>query len=117
MAQRKNLHLDQGSDFRHTFLYREPDGETPIDLTGFTARAQVRESIWSATPLYEATTETAGLEISDPVAGKVVLTIAGSVSEAWLADQAVYDIEVVDASSKPSRIVQGTIYIDRESTR
>ena len=116
MAQRKNLRLDQGSDFRHTFLYREPDGVTAIDLTGFTARAQVRESIWSATPLYEATTETTGLQITDPTNGKVVLTIAGSVSEAWLVDQAVYDIEVVDSGS-PTRIVQGTLFIDREATR
>ena len=117
MAQRKNLRVDQGSDFRHTFLYREPDGETPIDLTDFSARAQVRESIWSQTPLYEASTESSGLLIADPVNGKVVLSIPGSVSEGWLVDQAVYDIEVVDATSKPSRIVQGTIFIDREATR
>ena len=112
-----NLRVKQGSEFRWTYKYVEDDGVTPIPLSGFTARAQVRESVWSSDYVYEATTENGGLEITDPANGIVLFKIPGAESTSWLIDKGVYDIELVDGASKPYRLVQGEISISREVTR
>lgn len=118
MAQHLNLRIDQGSEYRHTFHYREPDGVTPISLAGFSARAHVRLSPWSDTTIYEATTDTSGLEITNAGQGTLVLTVPGTVSAAWINDQSIYDIEIVSTSDdKPYRIVQGKIFMNSEATR
>ena len=117
MSQKQDLYVDQGSEYRHTFKYREADKVTPVPLTGLTGRCHVRESVEAEATLYEATTETSGLEITDIANGVIVLTIPGTTTSAWLVEEAVYDIELVDGVQKPFRLVQGRIFLNREVTR
>lgn len=110
MANTRNLRMDQGSAFIHTFVL-------PIDLTAYTLRGHVRKSKFSDETLFEASTATSGLTITDAPNGKFVLEIPADTSAAWLAESAAYDIEIVDSLGRPTRVVQGTIFINREVTR
>src|SRR4051794_5103753 len=43
VGQNYDIQISQGDTFTQPFGWREEDGETPVDLSGFTGRAQVRE--------------------------------------------------------------------------
>ena len=116
MAARKNLRIDQGSDFKHRFRYLERDGVTPIPLINYSARGQVRPYVESDEILHEATTDN-GYLVIDEAAGYVDFLVPGEISSQWWTDEAVYDIELLDPLGRPVRLVQGDIYLDRETTR
>lgn len=114
-VQRLALHIPQGSDYVHTFLYTETDGITPINLTGFTARLQIRQDYESVNFEYEATTAN-DLTINGPL-GQIDLQIPNATTAAWTWDEGVYDLEIVSATSVVTRILQGTVSVSREVTR
>ncbi len=120
MATTVNLRIDQGSTYIHTFTYTDADTLNPIDITGFSARCQVRPCVDADDTdlMFDGDSAAKGnVAITDAANGQVELTIPGSVSDAWDVIEAVYDLEVVDGSDEPTRIVQGTVFIDKQVTR
>lgn len=124
MAQTYNMQLDQGSTYTMTVEYEEPDptgapGNTPVDLTGYSGRMQVRETVGSATTLTEFTTAPLGGIVITPLDGEVELTVTSAQTEAYTFINAVYDLEVYDASTPPVvvRLIQGRFLVNREVTR
>ncbi|MCY1167578.1 hypothetical protein D9M73_75460 [compost metagenome] len=107
--------LNQGSAISVPFLYTDPAGAI-VDLTGYTARMQVRAGIGSAVVLLELTTENGGLVI-DGAAGKLTMVITEALAEGFTWRRGVYDIELVPASGEGFRFVQGEIEISPEVTR
>lgn len=113
----ENLWVIQGSEFVHDFLYRDEATGDVVPLTGYTVRAQLRASTWSASPTYEFPADNTGISILDAANGVVRMAIPASVSAAWKFDRAQFDIEIVDALNRPTRLVKGTVFISREMTR
>ncbi|WP_344923150.1 hypothetical protein [Streptosporangium oxazolinicum] len=117
-----DLHITQGSRYRLPMTLRSKPTESqpnpgPLDLTGFTARSQIRPNHGRDTAvLHEMTTENGSIVI-DGTAGKITLTIPGAVSSLWLWLQGVYDFELVDPDGEPERLLQGAAYVDPEVTR
>ncbi len=52
MSKRYNLTIEQSATFQHTVNWRAPDG-TPIDMTGFRIKLQVRPTPSSSTVLLD----------------------------------------------------------------
>lgn len=94
----------------------------PVDLTGFTARMQIRKDIDDAEPLLELTTENGGLALGGST-GVVEILITASDSADLDPDDfesAVYDLELVDPSTSPAtviRLMAGKIRLSKEVTR
>ena len=110
------LKIIQGATFRKPLAWLAPDKTTPIDLTGCTARMQVRSEIESDTVLLELTTEN-GCIVIDGSAGKLTLHLSPSATAAIAWESGVWDLEVVHPSGDVTRLVQGSISVSREVTR
>jgi hypothetical protein len=108
------IHVEQGATWRRVLTLKDDDGD-PVDLTGFTARMQVRESQDSPTPLLSLTTGS-GITVDGP-AGQLTLLIADETSTAWTWRYGVYDLEVESAGGEVTRLLRGEIEVDREVTR
>lgn len=107
--------IEQGVTTAKSFIWKDSAGEV-IDLTGYTARMQIRESITSTSTLLSATTANGQLVIV-AAQGKVTLTLTATETAALSFTTGVYDIEMVSSGGAVTRLVEGTITLSKEVTR
>ena len=88
----------------------------PVNLTGFTARMQIRETVESTTVLHSLTTENGGITLGG-AAGTIALTISATDTAAFTFDTAVYDLEVVSGGGVVTEIASGAVLMNNEVTR
>lgn len=88
----------------------------PVDLTGFTARMQIRPSLISATVIHSLTTENGGITLGDAT-GTVELLIPATATDDFDFTAAVYDLEIIDGSGVVTRLLSGNIALSKEVTR
>lgn len=88
---------------------------TAIDLTGYTARMQVRESAESGTAVLSLATGGSGITLAG-TAGSIATTASASATSAIAGGQYVYDMELV-SGSVVTRILQGNFKVLPEVTR
>ncbi len=85
----------------------------PVDLTGATARMQIRAGVGGAL-LLELNTENGGLAITGP--GTLTRTMSAAQTAALTWTEAVYDLEVEYADGTVQRYLQGAVTVSREVT-
>lgn len=86
----------------------------PVDLTGATARMQIRAGLGGAV-LLELTTENGGLAITGP--GTLTRTLSATETAALTWTDGVYDLEVEYADGTVQRYLQGAVTVSREVTK
>lgn len=86
----------------------------PVDLSGYTARMQIREKLDSDTIIHELTTENGGI-LLDNVNKKIILFISAATTALFTFNTAVYSIEMV--STKVIPLATGTLTLVKEITR
>ena len=113
-----NFTVYQGSTWDQTFTWFQPDGVTPVNLTGCTARIQGRAKAASTSPvLFELTsTPAAGLTLGG-TAGTVRVVIADELSDAWNFKRCAYDLEIAFPDGTVQRLLMGSVTVDPEVTR
>lgn len=87
---------------------------TPVDLTGFTARMAVRTKVGGA-ELLSLTTENLKLVI-DPVAYTIKLILSATETAALTWVKGVYDLEMVSPTGFVTAILSGSITVTKEVT-
>lgn len=111
-----NFVLFQGATWDRTFTWESPPG-TPVNLTGCTARLQLRvRDSDPDPPLLELTSQNGGITLGG-AAGTVAVVITPAQSSALAFKTANYDLEIVWPSGRVDRFLQGTITLDTEVTR
>jgi hypothetical protein len=106
-----NFNLDQGADFALELVMKE-EGVVK-DLTGYSARAQIRKSKEAATPAASF-----NCTIPAPTEGKIKLDMSNSVSVNIPAGIYYYDLEIYTGSDYfVLRLLQGQVTVTREITR
>jgi hypothetical protein len=89
------------------------------DLTGCTARMQIREVYASPTPLLDLTSDpAAGITIDGP-AGTITVEISAAQTAALAGVHrgGVYDLELESPDGTVERLLKGDVLIDPEVTR
>jgi|688.fasta_scaffold06877_3 hypothetical protein len=114
-AGRHDILIEQGSTFSFVATWSDPEGN-PIDVTGCTARMQVRPWQESDTVLLSLTTENGGITLGGPD-GTVTLLASDEVTTNLPAGYAIYDIEIETAAGDVTRLLQGAVDISAEVTR
>jgi hypothetical protein len=110
-----NLTIYQGATFRQSIIWRNADS-TPIDLTGYTARMQIRKSVRATTTEADMTTENSGIVIS-ALTGEIELNLTAVQTAAIDIQDGVYDLELIDADGTVTRLMEGSVTVSPEVTR
>lgn len=118
-AVSKDLLIEQGATFTHTFIRRDSN-QVGVSLSGFDARLQIREDIENSTVLLELTNANGGIILeAGGVDGKIELYIGATATEliTWVAG--VYDLELVETADPDNvvRLTKGSFVVDPEITR
>ena len=89
----KNIYIDCGSTFTATMAVKRTNGQA-FDLTGYTARSQLRKSTFSKVA-YDVTAT-----VSSPAtSGIVTLSMTAEQTSAVPEGRYLYDLEIVSSSS------------------
>jgi len=112
-AQKLDIEIEQGATFRVTLTWNDENG-TPTDLTGWSARMQIREDIDDAATLHSMVSPT-DITLGD-AAGTIELLITATDTEAFTFETATYDLEMVNGT-EVTRLVKGTVKLIKEVTR
>lgn len=114
-AGKLNLVIEQGTTFNPVLTYSD-SGNNPIDLTGFTARMQIRASRTAAAFIHELTTGNGGITLGG-VAGTIALLISDTDTAAFTFKTAVYDLELISAGGIVTRLLEGSVTLSKEATK
>ena len=114
MAGVHNFICEQGATFTRVITFQGSDG-VAVNLTGYTARMQVRADHESGVALLSLTTENGGIALGG-AAGTVTVTATATATAALEAGERVYDIELVNGATV-IRLLQGCFVVDPEVTR
>ena len=109
-----DLLIEQGATFSQLVTYKESG--VAVNLTGYTARLQVRSTLESASTIVELTTANGRIALGG-AAGTITLTISATDTAALTAGRGVYDLELVSGSGIVTRLLQGVATISRNVTR
>ena len=111
MAIIANLYIDQGTDYEVTIDCTDDAGEV-LDLTGYTAAAQIRKTYSSSTLQATFTTTISA------ASGQVTLGLSDTQTSAMEAGRYVYDLNITKTStSVTTRVVEGQAIITPGVTR
>jgi hypothetical protein len=119
-----NIVSDQGATFAQTLTWKDANG-TAINLTGYTARMQVREKYSSVHAVLSLTTENGRIALGGS-AGTIALAVSAADMAALSIPDApgsppakslVYDLELVAAGGQVTKLLMGTFTVRREVTR
>jgi hypothetical protein len=114
-----DLVMVQGATFEKSFEYKD-SSKTSINLTGYTARLQVRSDTDSSTTLIDLTTENNRITLNDPTTGVIQLYISAADTAALTFNTGVYDLELQHVASGRTiveNIVYGNVSLRKNVTR
>lgn len=116
MTIKVNLKINQGETYRHTLTWKTEDG-TPVNLTGYFARMQIRSTVDSPVVLVSLTTENGGINITNALTGEFKLFISATDTSAFTWVAGMYDLEMLAPNTDVIRLLAGSVSVSKEITR
>lgn len=112
MATKANITIDQGTSFS-TQIDLTDENDDPIDLSAYTANAQIRRWYSSSNAAAVFVTNTG----VNAAAGVLTLSLTADQTANLEFGRYVYDVKVADASNTITRIVEGIVTVTPRVTR
>jgi hypothetical protein len=109
MAVKANIIIDQGTDYTTNITLSNDNAEI-IDLTGYTATAQIRKT-------YTSTTATSFSTSVNATAGILTLSLPATATANLAAGRYVYDVLLKSSANVKSRVVQGLVTVSPRVTK
>lgn len=106
-----NFTIEQGATFTRTLAWQNPDGSIII-LTGYTAKMQIRDE--SNNILVDV--NVSGTLTINGSAGTVTVLIPDTITSTLTFDTAYYDLKLTSGSGTKTRLVKGTVTLDKQVT-
>tara|TARA_B110000503_G_scaffold23959_1_gene37637 strand:+ start:219 stop:551 length:333 start_codon:yes stop_codon:yes gene_type:complete len=110
MAIIANLYIDQGTDYTITVDVTDSAGDI-LDLTDYTATAQIRKTYTSSSLSATFTTSIAA------AAGQVTISLTDTQTSALEAGRYVYDLNIESGGGVKTRVIEGQAVITPGVTR
>lgn len=111
-----NAEIEQGATYTFTLTWKDSTN-TPVDLTGYTARMQLRRTVPSTDTLLSLTDSDGIAFAADRTTGVLTVTMTAAQTAALTGTSAVYDLELISASGVVYRLIEGDVEISPEVTR
>lgn len=109
-----NIVCDQGATLSRVLTWKNSN-DTPVNLTTYTARMQVRENYDASSSVLSLTTENGGITLGGAL-GTITIVASATATAALTPDSYVYDLELVTGSTV-TRLVQGSFTVTPEVTK
>ena len=116
LMNKYDIVIQQGATFSLAATWRD-SSSSPVDLTGYTARAQVRASYSASSALVSLTSTNGGIVLGG-INGTIALTISATstaaLSAPWVG---VWDLELQSGGGEVTRLLEGAVTVTPEVTR
>lgn len=122
---KQNFVVEQGATWEQALLWSDDDG--PVDLTGYTARMQVRKTLASSATEIELTTANGRIvldEIEDPpgtVVSNIQLILTDELTAAFETRNTKqtwrYDLDLTSPGGATRKLLKGKFVVNPEVTR
>jgi len=106
--------VDQGATLNRA-LFLKNSAKRPINLTGFSARMHIRNSINSSIIVEILTTDNEQITIDEPT-GRIDIYLSPAETEALEAKKYVYDLELESPEGEVTKVVSGQLIVRSEIT-
>lgn len=117
LGERLTMTIWRGSHYNVIFNLQQSEDGTPVDITGWTFRSQIRDKNSDALPMIELTTENGGIKILDASLGRVELVITSDQNELFSLGNVVGDLFRMDVVPGPERLFGFRDRVRRPVTR
>jgi len=101
----QELFLEQGTDFSTSITLDDVNGD-PYNLTGFTAKSQMRKSYYSTNATAQFT-----ITISTPTSGVLNMSLPSANTANIAAGRYVYDVAIKDSTNAVTRVLEGIVNV------
>lgn len=106
--------MPKGSTFNLQMTFKIDN--TPVNLTGYTARMQARTGVNVSTTILDMTTENGQITLGGAL-GTISLDLTAAETAAITKNSLVYDLELVSGGGVVTRLLEGSIAVTPEVTR
>ena len=110
MAIIANIYIDQGTDYSITVDVTDSAGDV-LNLSGYTASAQIRKTYSSST-----VSETFSTSIAEAT-GQVTLSLTDTQTSGLSSGRYVYDLNITSSGGNTSRVIEGQAIVTPGVTR
>ena len=114
MAGQKNFEVDHNATFTFIVEYKD-DNNLPINLTGASAKMQVRDSKGGQKLAFSLTSPGGGITI-DPLLGKLTIKITPTQTNKMFYPKSEYDIMITDSNANKIKLLEGYMTLSRSVT-
>jgi hypothetical protein len=88
----------------------------PVDISGYTARMQIRSKVDSVNVILELTSLNSGIVINN-INKSITINISAEVSSTFTFNNAVYSLEMVSSGGQVTPVISGSLTLVKEVTR
>ena len=114
MAGQKNFEVDQNATFSFVVEYKD-NNDNAIDLTGASAKMQIRDTKGGAKLAVTLTSPSGGIIIDGPN-GKLTIKLTSTQTNKLFYPKSSYDIMVVDSNGNKIKLLEGFMTLNRSVT-
>ncbi len=115
MAIQKNWEVDQNTTFKFEIQYTQDDETTPIDLSGASAKMQVRDIKGGAAVAFTLTSPSGGITI-DGSTVTLLITMTPTQTNKIFYPKYSYDILIIDSNGNKTKLLEGFMTLKRSVT-
>ena len=114
MAGQKNFEVDQNATFNFILEYKDDNGNA-IDLSGASAKMQIRDTKGGNKLAVTLTSPSGGITIDGPN-GKLNVKLTPTQTNKLFFPKSSYDIMVIDSNSNKIKLLEGFMTLNRSVT-
>lgn len=114
-AGKHDIIIEQGATFRRVITWKDSSG-SPINLTGWSAKMQVRERVRDSDVVLECSTANGRIVLGGS-AGTITIVAQDEVTTLLSDMRGVYDLELTSPGGEVTRLLRGSAEIIGEVTR
>lgn len=107
--------IEQGATLLKPIIWKDSAG-VAINLTGYTAKMQVRQSTASTDVLLEMSTANNRITLT-PGTGTITLVFSATLTAGITWSRGKYDLELTSPDGTVTRLIEGQISVSKEITR
>jgi len=116
-AGKYDMVIDQGADFTLQLVVK--DNDVPMDITGYSARAHLRQKVTDPDTNPDAVFT---CTVTSPSVGEILMEMDHTITRGLVGGHYVYDLEIYTQDSLGDddvviRLLQGKAFISPEVTR